>query len=169
MTRAAALLSTIAVCLAIATPARALEALPAPAGPVILTVVGKIGVTNAPGEARFDRAMLDAIGHRSLTTMTPATGRRHRFEGVSLKAVLDRVGANGQEIRAVALNDFEAVIPVSDLRFDPLVASTSDGEPLKMRDKGPLWIVYPRDDFKDLDDLRYDSRWVWQLYRLDVE
>jgi hypothetical protein len=38
-----------------------------------------------------------------------------------------------------------------------------------MRDKGPLWIAYPRDFNKVLQDSRYDARWVWQLNKLHVE
>jgi hypothetical protein len=40
---------------------------------------------------------------------------------------------------------------------------------MTMRDKGPLWIVYPRDDYSVLHDARYDSRWVWQLNKLHIE
>jgi len=36
--------------------------LPRPAGPVILTVTGAISITNAPGKAEFDQAMLEALG-----------------------------------------------------------------------------------------------------------
>jgi hypothetical protein len=43
-----------------------------------------------------------------------------------------------------------------------------DGERLLPRDKGPIWIVYPRDDFPELTDIRYDYRWVWQLTRLEI-
>jgi hypothetical protein len=44
-----------------------------------------------------------------------------------------------------------------------------DGQTLSRDDKGPLWIVYPRDDHEALQDIRYDYRWVWQLYQLDVQ
>ena len=43
-----------------------------------------------------------------------------------------------------------------------------DGEELRVRDKGPLWIVYPRDDFPELDNRLIRSRWVWQVKELMV-
>ena len=63
--------------------------------------------------------------------------------------------------KVLSFEDFE--------RFDVLVATHMDGERLQPSDKGPLWIVYPRDHHQELQDIRYDYRWVWQLIRLDVQ
>ncbi|MDF2813743.1 MAG: oxidoreductase [Microvirga sp.] len=167
--RRMAQLVLVSLMAASATLAGAAETLPAPAGPVLLTISGKVAVTNAAGQAQFDREMLLSLGQQSFTTGSAVADKPQLFEGVPLKAILDRVGASGDAIRASALNDFEVVIPRDDLRFGPLVALKADGQLLKLRDKGPLWIVYPRDDHKELDDMRYDSRWVWQLNRLHIE
>lgn len=71
---------------------------------------------------------------------------------------------------AIALNDYAVDIPTADFyAYDVLVAYRMDGATLNRNDKGPLWIVYPRDDHAALQDIRYDYRWVWQLYRLDVQ
>jgi hypothetical protein len=113
--------------------------------------------------------MLLALGSASLTTGYVVLDRPQLFEGVPLQAVLERVEAKGTKMTAVALNDYEIVIPFEDLKFDPLIAMKADGQPLKIRNKGPLWIVYPRDDYKVLQDIRYDSRLVWQLNRLHIE
>ena len=145
------------------------EPLPQPKGDVVLTVSGSIEQTNAPGRAEFDKEMLEALGQESLTTTFSMSGKTHLFEGVPLRAVLERVGAEGTAIQASALNDYEIDIPWSDLKYEPLIAMKADGQVLKLRDKGPLWIVYPRDDHKVLQDDIYDSRWVWQLKRLHVE
>ncbi len=39
---------------------------------------------------------------------------------------------------------------------------------LTRRDKGPLWLVYPRDNDAVLQDAKYDHRWAWQLSQLLV-
>ncbi|WP_227384025.1 hypothetical protein [Microvirga rosea] len=148
---------------------RAAEALPLPTGPVILTITGAIEQTNAPGQARFDRAMLEALGVTSFTTGSVWADHPQLFEGVPLKAVLERVGANGTSMLASALNDYEIAIPFEDLKFSPLLATKVDGRALTLRDKGPLWMVYPRDEYDELRDNRYESRWVWQLNRLRIE
>lgn len=140
-----------------------------PTGRVILTISGNIEQTNAPGQARFDMAMLVALGTDAMTTRSEWSDRAQHYEGIPLRAVLERVGAKGSAMKASALNNYEIVIPFDDLQYEPLIATKVDGEVLKLRDKGPLWIVYPRDKHAVLQDVRYDSRWVWQLHRLHVE
>lgn len=152
-----------------ATAALAAEPLPQPSGPVILTVSGAIERTNGAGAAHFDRAMLQELGVASIETSTVWTDGVKRFEGVSLKKVLDRVGARGTRLRASALNDYAIVLPISDLRYDPLLAMSMDGSELTVRTRGPLWIVFPRDAFPELRTAEQDARWVWQLKRLSVE
>jgi hypothetical protein len=72
-------------------------------------------------------------------------------------------------MKALALNDYEIAIPFEDLRYEPILSTHVDGQLLTMRDKGPLWITYPRDAHGILQDVRYDARWVWQLHRLSIE
>lgn len=145
------------------------ERLPAPTGPVLLTVTGAIEQTNAPGEARFDKAMLEELGAASIETHTVLAESVQHYEGVPLEALLRRIGAKGTVMRATAANAYEVEIPFADLQYEPLIAMRANGHLLTLRDKGPLWIVYPRDAHKVLQDQRYDSRWIWQLIRLHVE
>lgn len=145
------------------------DPLPQPQGPVLLTVAGAINETNVPGEARFDRAMLERLGHDRIKTTTPWTDGVRSFDGIRLKTVLDRVGAHGVKVTASALNDFTGTIPIEDLRYEPILAMAMDGRVLTRRDRGPLWIVYPRDTYEILMDSRFEDRWVWQAKRLDVQ
>ncbi len=147
----------------------AADPLPLPTGAVVLTISGKIERTNVAGQAQFDMAMLEALGRQSIKTRSALSNQPQLFEGVPLRAVLDRVGAKGTVLTASALNAYEAKIPLSDLQYEPILATHVDGKVLKMRDKGPLWIVYPRDAHEALQDRQYDARWVWQLKRLHVE
>ncbi len=145
------------------------EGLPAPSGDPILTVGGAITNTNEGDEAVFDRGMLLALPRHSLDTHTSVTDGVQHFEGFLMRDLLARVGAEGETVTAHALNDYVIDIPMSDFeRFDVLVAMTMNGRRLTARDKGPLWIVYPRDRRAELQDIRYDYRWVWQLDSLQV-
>jgi hypothetical protein len=147
----------------------AAEPLPVPKGLVLLKISGNIEQTNAPGEAQFDRDMLEALGPASIEVTSPWSDRKQVFEGVSMQAVLNRVGARGKTIKASALNDYTISIPFSDLKYNPILAMRVDGTVLTMRDKGPLWVVYPRDTYKELQDAKIASRWVWLLNRLAIE
>lgn len=133
--------------------------------PTILTVTGAI----ANGEARFDRAALEALGLVEIRTSTEWTEGRPVFRGPRLAAVLDAVGAEGDTLRAVALNDYAVEIPAADARrFDVILALAQDGAPLSVRQKGPIWIIYPRDDDAALRNRIYNSRSIWQLKAIDV-
>lgn len=143
--------------------------LPPASGPVILTVTGSIARTNAPGRADFDRAMLEALGVETLATGSSWTDGVQRFEGVRASKVLAAVGAHGSAVRATAINDYIAEIPIEMLEDYPvLLALRQNGAVLTARDKGPIWIVFPRDDYPSLDDPRIDLQWVWQLRTIDV-
>ena len=87
-----------------------------------------------------------------------------------MRDLLEFVGADGKTVTANALNDYTIDIPMEDfVRYDVLVATHMDGERLQPSDKGPFWIVYPRDEYSDLQDIRYDYRWVWQLIQLKIK
>lgn len=104
-----------------------------------------------------------------METTTVVTDGVKRFDGFLMRDLLAYVGADGGTVTAIALNDYVIDIPMEDFsRFDVLVATSMDGTRLLPSDKGPLWIVYPRDDHQELQDIRYDYRWVWQLIELDV-
>jgi hypothetical protein len=145
------------------------EPLPLPTGPVVLTVTGNIERTNNGRSAQFDMEMLEALGRASFVTGSEVSEEPQLFEGVPLRAVMEKVGARGRSMKASALNDYEIAIPFDDLRYDPILAMKVEGKVLTLRDKGPLWIVYPRDAHEVLHDVQFYARSVWQLNKLHVE
>jgi hypothetical protein len=44
-----------------------------------------------------------------------------------------------------------------------------NGKQMEVSDKGPIWIVYPRKDHPELQDSKFNDRWVWQLKEMRVE
>src|SRR3546814_10926448 len=66
------------------------------------------------------------------------------FEGPLLADLLIFVGAHGETLRAAALNDYEVNIPIADTDDYPaLLALRQNVAPIAVRDKGPVWIIYP--------------------------
>ncbi len=150
--------------------AKAADPLPAPTGPVILTVSGAIEVTNGPEGAAFDRQMLTDLGLVEMSTSTPWTDGVQAFSGVLGRTVLERVGAEGTVVLASALNDYTVEVPMSDFeKYDVLLAMQLNGADMQVSDKGPIWIVYPRDGVPELQDRKLHERWVWQLKALKVQ
>lgn len=146
-------------------PALALDPLPAPSGPVLLTVVGRIALHNtADGKAEFDLAMLQALPKSSFATTTIWTDGMQAFEGVSVADLLARLGSDGTEIDAMATNDYEFRFPVSDaIDHGAIIAYAANGALLPDSNKGPLWIVYPYDQDPVLRTERFMSQSVWGL------
>jgi len=148
----------------------ALDPLPPPQGPVILIVSGDIEITNSDQGAQFDRDMLYALGKTVVETTTSWTDGDQVFEGVLARAVMERVGASGTTVIATALNDFVSPVPMQEIeKYDVLLATHMNGKQMEVSDKGPIWIVYPRNDHAELQDSKFNDRWVWQLKELRVE
>jgi hypothetical protein len=155
-------LVAISVLLA-AIPSRADQA------PALLTLSGKIAAPNQGDLLVLDAAALDALPQVTIETDTPWTDGRTVFEGVSLAAVLALAGADGVTLRAIALNDYAVDIPVSDLT-DPsiIIARSMNGAALRVRDFGPLWIVYPLSDNPKYRNEATHSKMIWQLNRIEI-
>ena len=159
---------TLGAGLALLGPANA-ATLAMPAEKRILTITGKITNTNDGDAAVFDRSMLEAIGTSAIETATPWYDGAVRFEGVRMDDLMRHVGATGESVTATALNDFSTDIPTSDFgRFGVLLALKRNGFYMAVRDKGPLFIVYPYDSSADLRSQKYYSRSAWQVARLAV-
>ena len=144
-------------------------ALPEPVGRVVIEITGNIQNTNGKNSARFDYAMLEKVGLIDFLLDTPWTETGTRFEGVLTRRLLETVGAEGTEILAEAADGYSVTLPMSDLtEFDTMLALSMNGKKMRLRNKGPAWILYDADDRPDIVDAVLNSRMVWQLRRLDV-
>ena len=141
-----------------------------PTGKVLLTVQGAITKTNTNKVALFDRQQLEQLGLHKLVTSNPFIEGIHTFEGPLLSSVLDQVGAKGETLEAHALDGYNVDIPVSDVRTYPVIlAMKMDGKVMRVRSKGPLWIIYPVDQFGELKSEAFSGRSIWQLTTLTVK
>lgn len=142
----------------------------APQGPILLTVSGAIQPTASGQFVRhFDRAQLEALEQASITTRTPWTEESHLYQGVLGRGLIEAVGAQQASIlRITALNDFSADIPIADLLTYPLIlAMQKDGRRLRVRDRGPLFVIYPFDAYPQLKTEVYYNRSVWQVRHIE--
>ena len=140
----------------------------------ILEISGAIGsceTRNRDGQcaARFTFEELRAIGMTTVKTVTPYTDGAPVFEGVLLRALLAHVGAEHAPLEMITLNDYRATIPAADPHdHDVLLALVRDGQRMSVRDRGPVWVIYPSRDGKELDVLMHDHKMVWQLSQILV-
>mgnify|MGYP001500240239 CR=1 FL=1 len=140
-----------------------------PARRVILTVTGALDRAGADGSVDLTLEELERLGTVELVTTTPFTRGPVRFTGVLLRRLLEAVGARGDVVHATALNDYMVEIPRADAaRYDVVLATRADGEPLPVRAKGPLWVVYPWSRHPELDSPLYGARSIWQVRSLEI-
>ena len=93
-----------------------------------------------------------------------------RAEGVGMARLMDFVGATGSSITVKALNDYATDIPMEDFNKYPVIlALKRDGAYMPIKDKGPLFIVYPYDSDPNLKHQRFYSRSAWQVGQIVVK
>jgi hypothetical protein len=158
-----------------------------PAGPVVLTIVGKIDRTNRPAfdetqdlffkyherkferAFEFDRTMLEALGMTTAEIAYIAWPRRVTVEGPLLRDVLAMAGAKTGKIRMTALDGFASELEFKDLAEQEwIVALKADGRPLSIGQRGPAWMVYARRDGK-AGTTEDELRWPWAAFLIEIE
>src|SRR5271154_7038847 len=75
-------------------------------GRPILTVCGKISVFNSGKVTEFDRDRREALGMTGFPTTPPWYNEPVRFDGVPMERLMLAVGATGDSVTAVALDDY---------------------------------------------------------------
>lgn len=150
--------------------AQAQDTLPAPTGEVLLTVTGDIAATNAEEAALFDLAMLEGLGITTFETTTTWTEGPQVFDGVAVATLMAALGVEDGTLTATAINDYSVEMPVTEmLASDAIIAFRQNGAEMSVRDKGPLWIVYPYDSDPEYRSETTYARSIWQLNRIAVE
>lgn len=152
-------------------PARADDNnLPSPTDEVILEVSGEIAKTNADGMAFLDLGMLEGLGLTTFSTESPWTDGMTRFEGPLLKDLVALVGGSGSKIRLTALDDYEVTIPLADAdAYRVILATRRNGEHMQIRDKGPIWIIYPWSDHPEIQNEENYAKAIWQVFTIEFQ
>jgi hypothetical protein len=113
--------------------------------------------------------MLEKLPQHTFTTRTPWYPDAVTFTGPLLRDVLAAAGSKGNAITAVALNDYKTEIPMDDVhRHEVIVARLMNNRPMPIREKGPLFIIYPFDTKTELRTELYYNRAAWQLNALRI-
>jgi len=111
---------------------------------------------------------LDALKQTEINTSTPWGKGVQRFTGPSLGVLAGLGGRPVSQAKVVALNDYVATIPAEDWEVHGAILTTRlDGATMRVREKGPYWVMYPIDSDSSLGQQYYQSRMVWQVKSVD--
>ena len=131
----------------------------------VLTVTGAVN----QDPTVFDLEMLMALDATVIETTTIWTEDVQVFQGVALAVLMETLDVTQGTLLATAINDYTVEIPVSDaVAGGPIIAYMMNGSSMSVRDKGPLWVVYPYDSSAEYRSEVTYSRSIWQLDRIEV-
>ena len=136
------------------------------AGEVTLELVGA-----GPSQSReLTLDDLAALPQFEVRTENEFTDGLVTYRGPLVRDVLAELGLERlTTVRFVAANDYYVDIPTSDFaQYGVILAMEADGTPLSLRDKGPLWLMYPISDNPTLRDPIYLRRLIWQVVRIEA-
>ncbi|MDA0130028.1 molybdopterin-dependent oxidoreductase [Vibrio sp. MarTm2] len=64
----------------------------------------------------------------------------------------------------IALNDYAASSRVEDiLQYEPIIAYEMNGKKMKVRNKGPYWLLFNLSRHPEIDNASFHSQMVWQI------
>lgn len=146
-------------------------------GDVLLVISGNIIHSNAErdGEpvAEFDLDMLASMPLTTVNTKTPWTPTGpDEFTGVRFNELLAKTGVVADEVVIRAEAEDNYWFDLEDLnsqRYPIIVAFQKNGKPMSIRELGPLWIIFPWDQYPELFTKKNNASSVWQLTHLIVQ
>ena len=145
------------------------QPVPTPATTPVLTLTGKIGVTNGGEALRLDLATIDAVGLREVSLYEPWVKKTTSFQGVWLADLLKVAGVqpSAAVVHLTALDDYKVDLTMAEVAAGGifLATKTGDGRPIPISDGGPTRIVF----VGDVPSGRSADQWIWSLQTLDVQ
>lgn len=137
------------------------DAVPAPEGPVVLSVA-----TVAGAPVQFDLATLERAGLVEAELYEPFEHERLTFSGVELRDVLELAGvASTTDVHLTALDDYAVDLTVDQIQAGGiLIATQSGGEEIAIAEGGPIRVVFVDGTESGSDE----DLWIWSLSRIDA-
>ena len=113
---------------------------------------------------------LKALDQTGFDTINDFVEVPTRFSGPLLRDIVAPLTlSEDASLTLTALNDYQIEIPLTDAtNFDVIVALEKNGGPMRIRENGPLWVIYPLLDHPNLQTAVYNSRMIWQLVDIQI-
>lgn len=140
--------------------------------PVILSLYGDMRLQGNPHQQLdFTLSELQALPQAEITTSHPWSNDAHRYGGVDLNALLERLfaGQTVTQLSLEALNGFSIVLDWSRIStYRPILAWHDNGKIMNRRNQGPLWLMLPFDQASRVNQADFIHFMVWQLRTIRV-
>ncbi|OEF05356.1 hypothetical protein [Vibrio genomosp. F10] len=103
----------------------------------------------------------------SFSTKLPWFKQPKSYSGMRVIDLIDYLNKDSESIHSVsfiALNDYAANSNIDDiLKYDPIIAYMMDEKKMKVRNKGPYWLVFNVDKYPEIANDVFYNQMVWQI------
>jgi len=122
-------------------------------------------------KTELSEEQLMALAQAQIETENEWVDSMTLFEGPLARDIMALMGLGVDDtVMLTAVNDYSIEVPVADFfEYDVVFAHSSDGVRLSLRDKGPIWVVYPTSANPELQDPTYNTRMIWQLVSVEAK
>ncbi|ENM3815580.1 molybdopterin-dependent oxidoreductase [Vibrio cholerae] len=127
-----------------------------------------IQVADTPPKVFSLKELATVLLEVSFTTELPWIHGARRFTGFKVSDLLEYLQQDQvNSVTFMALNNYAANISIADIQqYEPIVAYYMDGNEMKIRHKGPFWLVYNLNKNPKLKNSVYYTHMVWQISQI---
>lgn len=127
-------------------------------------------IAGVHGQIAFSLADLRSMEQRTIRTGNDFVDGIAEFRGPEAFALIDLIGRAGADrVRMTAWNDYSVEFGLEEIeRYRPVLALSVNGRQLTMRDRGPVWLMFPVDEHDELQDPSFNNKMIWQLRTIEL-
>ena len=148
------------------------DTIPAASGEIILTVTGNISAPNNGDVLELDMATLEKFGLVRYDVNDPWLGKNMMYTGILLSDFLKVVGApeTAENVVIAALDGYEVSLTAQEIEQWPILLATRANDAyMTVSENGPTRIIFPFDDYADIDKVLYKDLWIWNIKSIEVQ
>ncbi|KJY82853.1 hypothetical protein TW81_11620 [Vibrio galatheae] len=124
-----------------------------------------IRVDNQQAAVFSDNDIATQFSPTSFSTHLPWYPDKNKFTGFKVTDLLRHLKINDAlSVSFVALNDYAASSQIADIvKYEPIIAYQMNDKNMKIRNKGPYWLVFNLDRNPEINNAAFHSQMVWQI------
>jgi hypothetical protein len=126
-----------------------------------------IQMTNGKFVTLTYEQMTQDLPSNSFKTKLPWYKEPKTYTGVlvtDLLRYLDEQNDDVDSVSFVALNDYAANSKMEYiLKYEPIISYKKNNKRMKIRNKGPYWLVFNVDKYPEIDNDIFYTQMVWQI------
>ncbi|MBS7538415.1 putative pterin-binding protein [Ancylobacter lacus] len=119
-------------------------------------------------ERMLSLADIDKLAQVKIDTSTPWTSGLQHFRGPTISTLAALAPGKVASATVIAINDYAVTLPSAAWeKYGPILATRLNDQTMRVRDKGPFWVMFPIDSDPELAEQHYQSLMVWQVKQID--